>query len=296
MTSPTSPTRIPADGLDGPARYAVTLPIGLDVEGAWTREVLLEPITGRALDEVRGEGPGRTPAERFSGMLGHTTARLGPFERPGPEVLRRLCAGDRDALALHLHMLMFGDGIEATLSCPGCGELMDVELSASALLLPPFGRPGVEESVRIGHRDVMIRRPTGGDLEAVAGIAARDPDAAVASLLEACVRHIDGEPVPLAPDERDAVADALARLDPQADLQIELTCPACHRDASVPFDPSGFLLQELDRLARDLYIEVHALALHYHWSERDILGMPDRKRRLYIDLLEQSLEPNGALA
>jgi hypothetical protein len=30
---------------------------------------------------------------------------------------------------------------------------------------------------------------------------------------------------------------------------------------------------------------VHLLAYHYHWSESEIMGMSERKRRVYLDLL-----------
>jgi hypothetical protein len=42
----------------------------------------------------------------------------------------------------------------------------------------------------------------------------------------------------------------------------------------------------LDRL----YTEVHYLALHYHWSEREILALTRGKRRKYLGLLVKQLE------
>lgn len=38
-----------------------------------------------------------------------------------------------------------------------------------------------------------------------------------------------------------------------------------------------------------LLTEVHALALHYHWSERDILALPRARRRRYLALLADAL-------
>lgn len=38
-----------------------------------------------------------------------------------------------------------------------------------------------------------------------------------------------------------------------------------------------------------LYQEVHLMALHYHWSEADILRLPFSKRRRYLQLLAQHL-------
>jgi len=34
-----------------------------------------------------------------------------------------------------------------------------------------------------------------------------------------------------------------------------------------------------------LYEEIHVLALHYHWSEATLLGLPRSKRRRYLGLL-----------
>jgi hypothetical protein len=42
----------------------------------------------------------------------------------------------------------------------------------------------------------------------------------------------------------------------------------------------------LDRL----YQEVHHLALHYHWSEADILRLPRSKRLRYLGLLVRHFE------
>ena len=39
--------------------------------------------------------------------------------------------------------------------------------------------------------------------------------------------------------------------------------------------------------------EVHVLALHYHWSEADILRLSERKRRGYLALLART-RPSGA--
>ncbi|HWM92974.1 MAG TPA: hypothetical protein VN493_19580 [Thermoanaerobaculia bacterium] len=33
--------------------------------------------------------------------------------------------------------------------------------------------------------------------------------------------------------------------------------------------------------------EVHELALRYHWSERQILGLALRRRRAYLQLMEE---------
>ena len=52
----------------------------------------------------------------------------------------------------------------------------------------------------------------------------------------------------------------------------------------------GFVLGELHTSLDLLYREVHYLAYHYHWSEREIMEMPRAKRRRYIEVLADEIE------
>ena len=45
--------------------------------------------------------------------------------------------------------------------------------------------------------------------------------------------------------------------------------------------------------ARDFYLQVHHLAYHYHWAERDILELSKTKRQRYIDLISQQMNYHG---
>jgi hypothetical protein len=107
----------------------------------------------------------------------------------------------------------------------------------------------------------------------------------------------DGAPVDDLGDAEEAeVAARLAELDPQADLEIDMRCSVCGEELRLPFDPAGFLLRELAVEAEALYREVHALALYYHWSERDILELPVSRRRFYLELLADTVPTAGAPA
>lgn len=41
---------------------------------------------------------------------------------------------------------------------------------------------------------------------------------------------------------------------------------------------------------KQLYKEVHFLALNYHWSEKEIMEMPRRKRLMYIENLGEEIK------
>jgi len=81
----------------------------------------------------------------------------------------------------------------------------------------------------------------------------------------------------------------MAELDPQAELMLNLTCPVCSHAFSVLFDSASFFFQELANRMEYLYQEVHILAFHYHWSEKDIMSMTSMKRQRYLDLLAEAL-------
>ncbi len=53
------------------------------------------------------------------------------------------------------------------------------------------------------------------------------------------------------------------------------------------FNPQLYVLQELRNQVTRLYEEVHLLALHYHWSEAEILALPRARRMNYADYIRR---------
>ena len=74
--------------------------------------------------------------------------------------------------------------------------------------------------------------------------------------------------------------------DPIADLRVGVICPACGHAWAATLDIVAYLWDELHDWAQDLLAEVHVLARHYAWSERDILALTPVRRRFYLDLLQ----------
>src|SRR5262249_46205651 len=136
-------------------------------------------------------------------------------------------------------------------------------------------------------RAVRFRLPTGGDQEAVLGL---ELASAADALLARCLLA-DGPP--LAPGERAAVVEAMDRLAPQIDLELDLKCPECTRAFVAPFDTTAFFLHEMRINGRQLLREVHFLAFYYHWSEADILSLRRDRRRAYLALLRDTLRPDS---
>ncbi len=198
--------------------------------------------------------------------------------------------GERDGQLLRLREELFGAKLEATAACPQCGEQLELTFSTQDIRVPgpPSSTPS-EEGIRIeaAGYEVLCRLPTSADvLEIAQAVATDERDA----LLQRCVRvaRLGGAIVDIAtlPDEvLSAVIDGMAQADPQAEVQIALTCVACAHDWSLPFDILSYLWSEVEDWVRRLLLEVHTLASVYGWSERDIVAMSPRRRQLYLDMV-----------
>lgn len=273
----------------------VTLPTGLWVDGVCHKTAEVRALTGS--DEVFLLETGRSllPAERSTALLARCLKELGSVSNDKTKAVRALTVGDRDALLLHVRLMTIGNRIQATVTCPNphCQERMDLGLNVSDLLLPPYAncREWYQETINADENkyEVCFRLPTGGDQEAVAKAARTHPQAAAEALLRRCLKsegNGNGSTTKQMPPEVFATLSArMAELDPQAELILQATCPACAHEFSTALDVSTFFFQELRGRIKHVYTEVHKLAFHYHWSENEIMTMTPTRRRVYLELL-----------
>ncbi len=194
--------------------------------------------------------------------------------------------GQRDGCLLTLREELFGSRLETTAVCPGCEEQLELTFSTQDIraVAPPL-----QEGLRVaaGGYEVECRLPTSADLLEIAQPAAAGGRE---MLLKRCV-HVARcgatvvDPTALPAEVVAAVMEAMARADPQADVQVALTCPACQHGWSMAFDILAYLWNEIEDWVRRLLREVHTLAAVYGWSERDILTLSARRRRLYLEMM-----------
>lgn len=282
----------------------IHLPGGLWWGGLCHRQAGLRPLDGNDEAFLLESAGSLSTAERTTALLARCLTHLGDLSLAEQEPLalaRALTVGDREALLLHLRRLTVGERLQCLLQCPdpACGEKMDLELRVSDLILPPYAEPQAEYEATVGdngaQRRVRFRLPTGADQEAIAPLAAADPDGAAALLLRRCVLQVD----PAGAEELPAAVEAelpalLAELDPQAELLLHMQCPACRQPFTALLDAAGYLYQEIANRSAHLYRQVHLLAFYYHWSEAEIMGMTAAKRQRYLDLLVGALEEAGS--
>ena len=274
-----------------------TLPVGAWVENRCEREVVVRPIVGRDEAWLCDAGASRLPAHCATHLLARCVSRVGDRSPVTPEDIRSLSIGDREAILLHLRRLTFGDLMQCATICPAedCGEQLEWVLSIDSLLVrgPIASKP--RYAMRVSEDDrqysVEFRLPSVGDQEAAAVLAPRDPEAAGDAILCRCVERVSTEDgAALEPEAWPVAVHSqlpmrMTELDPQAEIELALVCPACGTEFTTFFDAFAYISQEISSHADSFYREIHLLAYHYHWSEAEILAMTPHKRRRYIDLL-----------
>jgi hypothetical protein len=280
----------------------VAIPHGVMRDGALIRELRLTPVAGDDQASLL-DSTASTSNERANLLLERCLD-----EDDATTLVSSLVAGDREALLLHLRRLTLGETLDCVLTCPApeCGERMELELRVDDLLVEGYGEVQATYEIAMDARDaadppivVRFRLPTVADLRAATAMSSGDPEAVAADLLARCsFGEVDGSEG-IAADEIDAgarepIAAAMAERDPQAEIELDLVCPSCGTPFGVVFDTATFLLQELDARAARLLEEVHALAFHYHWSEREILAMAPTRRERYLTLLADALRGSDA--
>lgn len=210
--------------------------------------------------------------------LGNAARALLLLEAQGlaSDAARWLPLGARDRRLLQVRESMFGGEMVAHERCSVCGEDFEMTLCAEDVGLGPSAESDEQPAVcslAADGGDYVVRALTAGDMamaERMRGIEA------ARTLLLARV-------APDAPEgEAPRIARALEQLDPLAHVSIAVPCPACAQENEFAFDAAAFIWREIEQRVPRLLEEVAELARVYHWSERDILEMPQSRRRFYL--------------
>ena len=163
---------------------------------------------------------------------------------------------------------------------------MDLCFSTGDIRVPP-ARHGCQPLSIDGYH-LEWRLPTSAELAALS--PDEGFDAARLSLIAHCVLRASLGTQQIAPADlpatvQTALADAVAGADPQADVELAATCPACGHANRVAFDVAAFFWEELNDWARRTLLDVHALASAYGWPEREVLAMSAFRRHVYLEML-----------
>jgi len=189
--------------------------------------------------------------------------------------------GQRNRALINLHCACFSSRLQAWATCNRCGEKMEFDLDAAALLGEKPGEDSRGE-VTIKVKGYSFRVPTSRDLAQAAGHG--DARAAALCLLERC--RLDGGEAPAWSDvDLDEVGEAMADADPLAETHVLLRCPGCASEWDETLDVTAFLWAEIGVRVKRLLWEIHTLASAYGWTQHEILSLSEARRCAYIEMV-----------
>lgn len=289
----------------------VSLPGGyVDCAGSVHREVGITPLTGRE-EELLALQQRREVASLVTTVLQRCVQRIGTVSPVTEDVIRNLVVADRQYLLLKLRELTLGDFVRATICCPwpDCGTKIMVSFTINDIPVTESIHKGSIHKMELSpeaafetergepYREVTFRLPNGGDQELISPLLVQNEAQALSLLLQRCLHSIGPLQHPnqevidrLSPMARMEIEQQMEAVAPKVELTMESKCPECGRDYAVPFDIQHFFFGELQTSRDLLYREVHYLAYHYHWNEREIMDMSRQKRRTYIEILAEEIE------
>lgn len=220
--------------------------------------------------------------------VGRALALLAAASGVGAEELAELSLGERDRLLFALRERLFGTRLSSLATCPSCAETVELACSTGDLAVASdeLGQPTDAAALRLVALDheILYRRLTSADLLALP--PDDDLESARRRLIDRCMLSATRAGAPLGAEDlpaevRDAMEEAMALADEQADVQINLTCPACGAARQAAFDIAGYLWKEIEAWAERILAEVDKLASRYGWSESAILSMSAWRRQMY---------------
>lgn len=236
-------------------------------------------ITAQALLDVWERGAGYGLSVRALWLLNAA------MPEESFETLADWSIGRRDDALLTLRESLFGDHVEAVAACPNCRAQAQLDFRTANIRAPYANDVSFT---------LEITTPSAGLQVSLRAITTRDLLSANLSqevLIRHCIVHavsLGGVTVTVesVPNEFLAeCAEALAAHDPQADVQLNLTCLDCGHTWDAPFDIAAFLWREVDTWGRRTLREVHLLASAYGWTEGEILRLSARRRRQYLEMV-----------
>jgi len=291
-----------------PEQGIFILPGGyVDAPGISHYEAELKPITGKEEEMLADLHADTSTARVITMLLSACIKRIGTIMNPDTSLIQDLLVSDREYLIMKLREMTFGKKVELVLYCPdvSCGKPMDMTFSLEDMQIErkPVSKlfftiqlSGAEDKEE-QYNFVEFRLPNGGDQEAAVSLAGVSEKRAVDHLLARCIRSvgqsssIDEAQIAQLPDSvRREIEEKMQQLAPLIDFEIDAVCPECKKPFTFLLNFTDLFFAEMKKNFQPLEQEVHFLAWHYHWSERDILSMTRRKRKRYVALLEEEIQ------
>ena len=242
----------------------------------------MKPLSNQELLQVWEQGLGQHPIRQALLLLRAACPEV------SPQALAELSVGQRDGYLLTLREWLFGPRLTSRATCPKCDEPVELTFDTADIRTTAQLEAKTTLSINVEGYEVRFRLPNSMDLLTLG--SQEDQTAQPHALLERCIiavewagqtQELSQLPAPVVA----AVIDQMAQVDPQAEVQLALTCPVCTQEWTMMFDVVTYFWEEINHWAYRTLHEVHLLASAYGWSEADILALSRWKRQFYLQLV-----------
>ncbi len=208
------------------------------------------------------------------------------------EGLTALTVGKRIELLLRIVSASGGENLLLSLCCHACGETMELEIALNELLEMQLEAEQISSlTMEIDDREFHLRRPTGTDQLIWQTFPFADQREAYLAMLNSLIIADDGESEAHEINDQtlEEVSESLGSFDPLVNFEMQICCPYCQGSSNYALDLLEVAATQLQRKQMQLMQAVHRLAQRYHWSETEILAMPDWRRKRYLRLIDQEI-------
>jgi hypothetical protein len=244
---------------------------------------MMRALSAVELLNIWEESLAQTPARRALALLAAASPETTLND------LAELPIGQRDTRLMTLREWTFGARVVGMTNCPNCNERLELDFQLGDIRVSAEKQLTGELSLKQRGHTVRFRVPNSLDVLALEN-SKSDPLIGRQILLERCVTSATrrGKPVPvdqLPPEVTSAIAAQMNEADPQADVQLSLSCLACQHQWESGFDILTFFWNEIHAWALRALQEVHILASAYGWRENDILALSPWRRQIYLEMV-----------
>ena len=224
------------------------------------------------------------PVERALTMLAVA------FPEVSPDRLIALSVGQRDAYLLDIYERTFGSQLAGYANCQQCQAQLEYAFDTATIRVGTASIDAAGQALHtlIDDYELSTRLPDSSDLLAIK--QCRSVAQARELLIERCILSAfrNGDTIirgALPETVITTLAEQMVERDPQAEVLVALSCPACAHDWEAVFDIVTFLWSEILTHAKRLLRQVHTLAAAYGWRESDILAMSSVRRQFYLEIV-----------
>lgn len=270
-------------------RLAAQVPHGLQIGDVWIKQATIRELNGYDEQLIASSQNFFQPFKTTLLLERVVEFNNTPQNFDTLQTIRNLPVGDRIALILHLRKITFGNTLHCTIQCPNCTDNLSIDIPIDSILQPPKTNPQTTYTIKFEEYTLKIRPITGTDLETITLNQNTTPNLSE-KLLRSCITFSDPHlPETISNQLQEQLNTKLSEIDLQADLTLNINCPFCNKNFQTPLDIEDFFFQEITSRYHQLEREIHWIALHYNWSEKNILSLPSSKRKRYVELINASL-------